>query len=226
MSLDSKIVEIEKLVKKNIDRLPELRLFLITHNQWLRVYNGRKQKNEEFEELSIIRHLRPRRGDILNWTSKLEFLVNELIQAKFLGLFSPKGYELDDLLRHVNFNSKINILRKWRVITKSQQGHITKVVEVRNQLAHKWDEKEVFYGKTKGKNIIENIGEFRKDAEKVWTDLIEIYMKEKNKQIGKLISQLDDPNTINAWAEISKNDQYNRQLTDEDANDNRYFPSI
>jgi hypothetical protein len=224
MSLDFKIIEVQNLVKKNIDRLPQLRLFLITYEQWLRVYNGHIEKHEEFVELSFIRNLKPKRGEILNFGSKLEFLVNELIQAKLLGLFSSQAYEFDDLLRYVNFNSRIQILKKWGVITNHQKKDIKKVMEVRNQLAHKWDEKEVLYGQEK--NIIENIDEFRKAAEKVWRNLVEIYMKEEDKRIGTLISQLDDPNTVNLWAEITKVKESSGEVSDEQANDSKYFPSI
>ncbi len=44
MSLDDKIPEIESLIRKNRHSLQDLRLHLITSNQWLRVYNDRIEK--------------------------------------------------------------------------------------------------------------------------------------------------------------------------------------
>jgi predicted hydrolase (HD superfamily) len=102
-------------------------------------------------------------------------------------------------LENLNFGSDIRLLRKWQVTSHNLEKHILDIKTVRNQLAHRWDEKEVFYGKdTHGKKItiVNNIGKFKQDAEKVWTDLIDIYMKEEEKQIGRVISKLEDPNTI------------------------------
>ena len=96
MTLDDQIFHIENLLKERRDLLPGRRLFLITHRQWLWVYNDRIEKYEQLVELAFIRNLKPERGPLLNFFSKLEFLINELIQAKILGLFSEMAYELDD----------------------------------------------------------------------------------------------------------------------------------
>jgi hypothetical protein len=124
MTLDDQIFHIENLLKEHSNLLPGRRLFLITHSQWLRVYNDRIEKYEQLVELAFIRNLRPERGQLLNFFSKLEFLTNELIQAKILGLFSEKAYELDDLLENVNFGSDIKLLRKWQVISHNLEKHI------------------------------------------------------------------------------------------------------
>jgi hypothetical protein len=113
MSLDAKIPEIESLIWKHRDSFRDLRILLITPNQWLRVYNGRIEKYESASELHFVRGLKPYRGDILDFFAKLEFLVNELIQARFLGLFSEKAYEFDDLLVKIDFEQKIRLLKKW-----------------------------------------------------------------------------------------------------------------
>lgn len=118
----------------------------------------------------------------------MEFLVNELIQARILGLFSERAYELDNLLEMVNFNSAIELLERWGIISSGLSKQISKIKAVRNQLAHRWSEKEVFYGKDANGNritIVENIDKFKKDAEMVWTSLIDIYMLEEEKEIGR-----------------------------------------
>ena len=66
--------------------------------------------------------------------------------------------------------------------------------------------KEAFYGKDiKGNKVslIENFDKFKKDGESVWVDVVQTYMAEEEKHFGKLISKLDDPNTINAWKDIT-----------------------
>jgi hypothetical protein len=49
-----------------------------------------------------------------------------------------------------------------------------------------------------------NIDKFKSDLEEVWKKLIEIYMQEQDKKIDLLITQLGDYNTINVWAEITR----------------------
>jgi len=104
IDLDNKIIEVEKLVRQKIQQLPELRLLLIKPNQWLWVYNGYVEKYTQFTELAFIKTLKPERGAILDFFSKVEFLANELIHARILGLFSYNAYEFDQLLENVGLS--------------------------------------------------------------------------------------------------------------------------
>jgi hypothetical protein len=86
---------------------------------------------------------------------------------------------------------------------------IQDIFTVRNQLAHRWDEREVFYGKDASGNKLrltepENFNKFKADGESVWVEVVDIFMAEEEKGIGRLISKLDYPNTINVSADISK----------------------
>jgi len=204
MSLDDKIALVHDLVRNS--KLPDLRLFLITRNQWLRVYKGNINAQREFLELAFIRKLKADRGQILNFFAKLEFLVNELIQAKLLGLLSEKAYDFDELLQKINFMVKVDLLKRWHVIDGNLNKHINKIQRLRNQFAHSWSEHDIFYSGRDGKllPITRNIEVFKKDAEEVWVRLIDIYTKEENKNIGILIFKLDEPNTIKVWQDISK----------------------
>jgi hypothetical protein len=85
-TINEQISYVENLLTNEIDRfglrdkLPSLRLFLISHSRWLRVYNGRIERSKEYSNVdSFVANMRPDRGDILNFFSKVEFLVNELI---------------------------------------------------------------------------------------------------------------------------------------------------
>lgn len=207
MSLDDFILSHEDQIKRLAYDVPDLRLFLITPSQWLRVYKNKIEKFENLKELHFVRGLKPKRGELLNYFAKLEFLVNELFQARFLGLLSEKAYEFDDLLEFVDFSYKIRLLKKWKILSNNQVERISELFKVRNQLAHRWNEYEVSYGKDKGGNrlsITQNVEEFKADAEKIWVELIEIYMKEQEKGKGLLISKIEDPNTINIWEEVSR----------------------
>jgi hypothetical protein len=77
--LDSAIAEVMPLVKRNWKdhRLLDLRLLIITPNQWLRVYDGQMKLHHEIigvgslEQLGKMRNIR---GDILAFFSRLEGL--------------------------------------------------------------------------------------------------------------------------------------------------------
>jgi uncharacterized protein YutE (UPF0331/DUF86 family) len=42
----------------------------------------------------------------------------------------------------VNFNSAIELLERWGIISSGLSKQISKIKAVRNQLAHRWNEKE------------------------------------------------------------------------------------
>jgi hypothetical protein len=57
-------------------------------------------------------------------------------------------------------------------------------------------------------------------TEKVWLNLISKYIIEEEKQIGRVIQKLEDPNTLNILAEISKEQEQNVDDSE------RFSPSI
>ena len=72
----------------------------------------KNRKRRELLELSFIKKLTPSRGVILDFFSKIESLVREMIQARILELFSEQGYEFDDLLQRISLQDCIDILNK------------------------------------------------------------------------------------------------------------------
>jgi hypothetical protein len=86
MSLDDFILSHEDQIRKLAHDVPDLRLLLITPSQWLRVYKNKIEKFENLNELYFVRGLKSKRGELLNYFAKLEFLVNELFQTRFLGI--------------------------------------------------------------------------------------------------------------------------------------------
>jgi hypothetical protein len=194
-AINNAIPQIEDLIKHNLHKFQDTRLLLMTKSQWLRVYNGKMEKRMELMELSFIRNLKPSRGAILDFFSKVESLIREMIQAKMLGLFSNQGYEFDDLLQRISLQECIDIMKKWNMINSNLQRKIKTITSVRNQFAHSWSEKEVTYKRDPLNDPIplaKNIGEFKKDAEGIWIELIEHYIKLEYKFIGRSISRLED----------------------------------
>ncbi len=132
------------------------------------------------------------RGKILDIFSKLEFFVNEFIQAKLLGLFSPKADYLGDILEYVDFFSRMKILEQWDIIDKEIRGIIQEMKQVRNGLAHKWKQSEVNY---KGKVLGDNFDSFKRDLEKVFKKLIDMHINQENDDIDSLIEYLKKQQT-------------------------------
>jgi hypothetical protein len=206
MSVDIDIDKVEQLARelqrKDPEKFCQLRLFLITKGRWFRVYNGAWSGMREFVELSYIKSLKPDRGKILDFFSKLEVIINELIQSKVFGLFSTEGYTLDDILEFVDFSYRLRLLKKWEIFDNNLVDKISKVAKVRNQFAHRWSEGEVFYGEKveDGKKvkltIVENFSQFKNDVEEIWLEIIERYEIEERKHFGKLITQLGDYNSF------------------------------
>jgi hypothetical protein len=90
------------------------------------------------------------------------------------------------------------------VIKGSLRKKIDRLNGIRNQLAHSWDERDVYYDKKAGIRLRDKIVEFRQDAKKAWLELIKIHMKAEAKDIGNLTVKLGDYNTIPAWNDITK----------------------
>jgi hypothetical protein len=194
-AIDNDILQIEDLIRHRLHEFIDTRLLLMTKSQWLRVYNGKLEKRRELMELSFIRNMKPSRGAILDFFSKVESLIREMIQAKMLGLFSNQGYEFDDLLQRISLQECVDIMKKWNMIDSNLQRKIKTLAGVRNQFAHCWSEKEVSYKRDPSDNpisLIKNINQFKKDAEEVWIKLIEYYIKLEYKFIGRLKSRLED----------------------------------
>jgi hypothetical protein len=218
-TIEAAIPDIMRLIQKDWSSFLDLRLLIITPSQWLYVHNGRMEPHYELIENAMIerigraRHLV--RGDAINFVSKLESLVREIIQARILGLFSPKVREFDDVLKKVPFDGCIKLLIKWKVIEGDLKSKIEGLKNVRNQLAHSWSESDVLY---KNISLYDNIEEFRKDAKEVWISLIEIYMKDEVKDLGILLNKLGDYNTINVWSDITK-ERESRGYTDIDTDE-------
>jgi hypothetical protein len=187
MSIEGKIMELEGILRNQKEKWPNLRLFLITPNIWLRLYHGNLETQHQLQEHAIIRGLKPQRGDILDIFSKIEFLVNELIQAKILGLFSPDAPFLEDVLENVDLFSRIKLLQQWGIIDNKLCGMTMNLKQVRNGLAHKWKESEVNY---KGKKITQSFVQFKHDLEEVWIGLVGAYMKEQQSKIDEIITKL------------------------------------
>jgi hypothetical protein len=166
----------ETFSRMNIPR--DIRLFMITEKMYVRMYRGKVTWRLLSEEFEFVRKLECGRGEILDLFSKMEFLVNELIQLQVLGPNSAKAEKLDDVLGHVDFFSRLRMLRRWGLLENKTVEMLNQAKQVRNGFAHAWGTEEVFY---KEKPVEENFGEFKRDMEEAWKALIGVYSVEQKK---------------------------------------------
>jgi hypothetical protein len=198
--MEEKITELLDLISENPELSIDLRLFFITGTEFIRIYYGHCSRSVSAEEFRFVRRLtffkNEDRGEIIEVFSKLEFLVNELIQLKLLGLNAENGRKLDDLLEEVSLDSRVGLLKQWGIINKELRSKIKKVTDVRNDLAHVYDISNVSYSKkVPGKKKSETVSirqafdDFKQDFEEVWKGLIEIY-KDQQEEFGSVLNVL------------------------------------
>jgi hypothetical protein len=160
-------------------KIPEdIRLFMITEKMYVRIYRGKVTWKLLSEEYEFVRKLNCERGEILDLFSKMEFMVNELVQLRMLGANSEEAEKLDDVLAYVDFFSRLKLLRKWGVLENKTVEMVNQTKQVRNGFAHAWGTEEVLY---KEKPIEENFGVFKKDMEEIWKALVDVYSLEQKK---------------------------------------------
>ena len=160
-------------------KIPEdIRLFMVTEKMYVRIYRGKVTWKLLSEEFEFVRKLKCGRGEILDLFSKMEFMVNELIQLRVLGANSEEAEKLEDVLAYVDFFSRLRLLKRWGVLENKTVEMVNQTKQVRNGFAHAWGTEEVMY---KEKPIEENFGRFKQDMEEIWKALVDVYSVEQKK---------------------------------------------
>ena len=190
MNAGSKLEQLYKLITSKKDKLPtNLRIFFIEKNELVRVFNGRYNFSWQADEFGTIRNLNLKRGEILDLFGKLEFFIDELILIKIVGLDFENKCLIGDILEYVDFFNRVSLLRKWGIIDNSLFDSFIQVKQVRNGLAHAWDENEIDF---RGSPLRINFNNFKTEMEKVWERMIDVYNIEFKKiNIDKLINQIE-----------------------------------
>ena len=194
MLTDEQFEGIEELIEKNKNNLSNVRLLMITPKRWLRLYKGDTSRSRQDIDgiFSQLQHID--RGSILDICSKMEFLVNEMIQTLVIGYDLEKSYKLDTILENVPFATRLYMLKEWGLF----QGHddkvfykIKNVMDVRNKLAHRWNPTEAEYRK---KSLSENFRMFKDDLKESINALIDIYGRQQDEKLTRYSYELDKGN--------------------------------
>lgn len=193
--MTTQIEVLESLIKVGSSKPipPHLQIFLVWKNSYTYANNGFIQQSHSVG--SLFTHLRNERGDILDAFSKLEFLLRELVRIKTMGEQFSHDSNLVDLVEKPNISNLLQLLKKWKVITNSQQGKSTKLFGVRNQLAHIFSLSEAKYDDKPLVLVIgkDNFKQFHLDIVDLWKTLVQIYSKEQSKiDYSELITEIQD----------------------------------
>lgn len=170
---EARLNELMGIMEKH--KISPSNIFIIGKKRWLRVYEGTINYGYHKEEFGGIVPSRFDRGDIIDSFTKIEFIINEIIQAFIIkNDFSEKSLHLDSLNNKIDLVQKIHILRdEWKIISDDTFQLLNKLKNVRNVLAHNWDFGNAVYGTNK--TLKSNFENFKKDLKEVWKRLIVVY---------------------------------------------------
>jgi len=176
------------------NRIRPSKLFIVGKTHHLLVYQNIINEGYSREDFGVVIPSRLERGDILDSFSKIELIVNEILEAKVLK--EGDSNRFSHLLEGITFAQKINLLNSWNLISEDTFQILHRLKSVRNVLAHSWHIENAIYGKNK--TLKTNFSQFKEDIKKIWSRLINIYdfLKPQNKELKKILKQLK--NIVNA----------------------------
>ncbi len=146
-------------------------LVIIEHDEMLFCYKDRLSFSQYASGYGPIKGIRPERGDILDFFTDLELIVDQVV-ISFLKLDPNVVKHFDELLDTVDLFSKIKLLNSWSLIDSLTKEKLISLKEVRNGFAHRWDKTDIKY---KNRRLASNLENFKRDAEDVFNTLVELY---------------------------------------------------
>lgn len=181
------IFELDKIMMEK--RIHPQKMFIVGKKNYLLVYQGIISSGTCCEEFGVITPSRLKRGDILDSFSKIELIVNEIIEAKVLGEDGGKQ-EFSDITGKIDLSQKIHLLKSWELICQETFDMLHKTRRIRNVLAHSWHIKNAIY--ETDKTLETNFPKFQMDIKLIWKRLINVYdfVRSQNKELEKVLTQI------------------------------------
>lgn len=166
------------------------KLFIVGTRRYLLVYEGILSNGWARHDFGYIVPRRLERGRTLDAFSKIELIVNEIIEAKVLNNNGNKR-DFEDLTEKISLAQKLQLLRKWGLISQKTLGKLHKLKNVRNVLAHSWHIKNAVYGKDK--TLKNNFPQFQEDIKEIWKKLVNVYnyLKPQNEELKEIIEKMN-----------------------------------
>lgn len=171
------------LANAPIDQRPNLAI--LTENAFLFLYKERLSLSRFLPGSGPVSGINPVRGDVMDFFAQLELIINQIFAVR---LKSPEAEvtKLEQLLDCVDLSMKVKLLNDWSLIDNRLKELLMCLKAVRNGFAHNWDIKEVKY---KGKLVVRNFAQFKKDASIAFSALIGLY-NSRDVDLDTLISEL------------------------------------
>ena len=171
--------EFIKQIKNNPHLDANIRLYIISKDKHHFIHNGKL--TEGFSpQISVEKN----RDSVLTAFSKMAFLFDEIIRLRIIGASNgTNSNELLYILNLVPVNRKIRTFLDWKVFGPEFTRDMSRLFEVRNDTIHCVSLNEVTYrpdhlvplSNASGFKI------FKKDLQKCWKKLLEVYLKEQEK---------------------------------------------
>ena len=168
-----------KQFKNNRHIDANIRIYIISKHKHYFINNGKLTEGFH-SQLSIEKN----RDSVLTAFSKMAFLFDEIIRLRIVGASnSTNSNELLYILNLVPVNRKIRTFLDWKVFGPEFTRDMSRLFEVRNDTIHCVSLDEVVY---RPDNLVplSNASGFRifkKDLQKCWKKLLEVYLKEQEK---------------------------------------------
>lgn len=184
MPPSSKLKELFRALGKVApDKRPNLAI--LTENEFLFSHKDRLTHSEFVAGHGPVFGLHPVRGDVMDFFAQLEFIVNQIFVAHFASS-DCEASKFEQLLDAVDFFTKVRLLSEWSLIDNRMKGRLICLKEVRNGFAHNWEIERVKY---KGKPVLGQFGQFKKDAGTAFMALVELY-NGQDIDVDRLIKEL------------------------------------
>lgn len=182
------IDEITEIASKPFLPIPKSwRLFLISGSRFFYL-NEKMRSYGDFVLTDDFQNVHER-GVVLDKFAKFEFLIDQLVTLVLAGIDFNKRGKIQDVTDKQSVRTKTELLHKWKLIDSDLRKLITKLFEVRNQLAHNFDESEAYYDD----NYLSthtSWKSFKEDLEKAWGGVVKAYQNEqKNVDFDNLKKQ-------------------------------------
>ena len=166
----------------------DIRIFLPTQKNFIYANNGRA--NISMSIYGIMSNLKAERGSILDALVKFEFVVFEMVRFSVVG-FEPTKTILE-VVKSLSPKQRVNVLTKTRILKKSLGNKLIKIIDLRNQIAHKFSVSEAIWNNLP---LFEkhNFQDFQKEIQEVWDEVIIDYNKMISRSnIKSIIQRIDN----------------------------------
>ena len=134
-------------------------------------YKGRAALSQWMPGYGPVGGMKLQRGDILDFFTRLELIINWVFIKHFV-VEPDRISAYEQMLDRIDLFSKISLLADWGLIDSRMKSNLICLKEVRNAFAHRWDGNEARY---KNRQIIENFGQFKNDAEESFVNMVRLY---------------------------------------------------